>query len=193
MIRCFACLVAFALVLPLPVSAEPQAEPEAAAPEAVEPEARPAPGRRGPGPRGMRRFARKPWFERDDVVEKAGIDDALRAEIRAIVAEHAERHTAILEEQRGGTSTRATLHALLDAPELDEAAVREQMDALAKGASALALNRYELRLAVRKRLSAEQLQRLIEIEPHWSKGPWIPRPERGMRRRGGPPPGGAEG
>ena len=69
-----------------------------------------------------------------------------------------------------------------DEMELDEDAVRAEVTALADAAKAMTADRWELRLAVRKLLSAEQVAQLGEAEPRWLRQRWVPRPSRLKQR-----------
>lgn len=126
------------------------------------------------------------WWENERVVEKIGLTVEQQEVITSLVYQHAHR---MIDLNAGLKKAELDLAEVVDEDDFDPAAVRKAFDAFQKAKQKLEMERFEMLLAVRGTLTAEQWNQLLEIRRYLDRMRENRRPgEGGPGRR--PPDGG---
>jgi Spy/CpxP family protein refolding chaperone len=138
------------------------------------------------------------WWENDRVVQRIGLTEKQQAAISDLVYEHALR---MIDLNAGLKKAEFELGDLVDRDALDTAAIRKSFGLFQAAKQKLENERFEMLLAVRGELTAEQWRSLLEIRRHLEQmrenrrpgtgPPGKPRPPQDGERR--QPPGGEFG
>jgi Spy/CpxP family protein refolding chaperone len=100
------------------------------------------------------------WWENERVVQRIGLTEAQQKEIGDLVHQYALR---MIDLNAGVKKAEFELGDLVDRDEFDSAAVRKAFAAFQAARQQLENERFEMLLAVRGTLSAEQWRSLLEI------------------------------
>lgn len=100
------------------------------------------------------------WWENERVIQRIGLTEAQQKEIGDLVYEHALR---MIDLNAGLKKAEFELGDLVDRDEFDPAAVRKAFALFQTARQKLENERFEMLLAVRGTLSAEQWRSLLEI------------------------------
>ena len=120
------------------------------------------------------------WWENERVVERIGLTQEQQGAIGDLVYQHALR---MIDLNAGVRKAEFELGDLVDRDEFDTAAVRKAFGLYQVAKQKLENERFEMLLAVRETLTAEQWRDLLEIKRHLER-------MRENRRPGDPTPGG---
>jgi len=126
------------------------------------------------------------WWENERVIQRIGLTEAQQKEIGDLVYQHALR---MIDLNAGVRKAEFELGDLVDRDEFDPVAVRKAHAAFQAARQKLENERFEMLLAVRGTLSAEQWRSLLEIRRFMERMREERRPDEGapgMR----PSPGG---
>ncbi len=131
------------------------------------------------------------WWENERLSARIGLTAEQRERIDGLVYGHALR---MIDLNADVKRAELELANQVDQPGFDPAAVRAAFAAFQKARQALELERFEMLLAVRGVLTAEQWGAIQEMQKELRRRRWSPegRPEPGTPpagRRGGPSPG----
>ncbi len=128
------------------------------------------------------------WWENERVIQRIGLTEAQQQEIGDLVYQHALR---MIDLNAGVKKAEFELGDLVDRDEFDSAAVRKAFSSFQAAKQKLENERFEMLLAVRGTLSAEQWRSLLEIRRQLERLRENRRPGEGIP--GGPrPPQGTE-
>ncbi len=125
------------------------------------------------------------WWEDARVAERVGLSQAQQGEIRDLVYEHARR---MIDLNAAVKRSELELADLVDRDRLDVTKVRAAFTAFQDARRALEDERFEMMLAIRKVLTAEQWQGLQELRQEVQRRRALrgdDGPERRPRPRGG--------
>jgi Spy/CpxP family protein refolding chaperone len=100
------------------------------------------------------------WWENERVVQRIGLTEAQQKAISDLVYQHA---LAMIDLNAGVRKAEFELGDLVDRDEFDPAAVRKAFGAFQGAKQKLENERFEMLLAVRGTLTAEQWRSLLEI------------------------------
>ncbi len=120
------------------------------------------------------------WWEDERVVERIGLTQEQQGAIGDLVYQHALR---MIDLNAGVKKAEFELGDLVDRDEFDTAAIRKAFGSFQAAKQKLENERFEMLLAVRGALTAEQWRSLLEIRRHLER-------MRENRRSGDPTPGG---
>jgi Spy/CpxP family protein refolding chaperone len=130
------------------------------------------------------------WWENERVVQRIGLTEAQQKAISDLVYRHALR---MIDLNAGVKKAEFELGDLVDRDEFDPAAVRKAFGSFQAAKQKLENERFEMLLAVRGTLTAEQWRSLLEIRRHLERlreerrpgegAPGGPRPPQGEGRR----------
>lgn len=103
------------------------------------------------------------WWENDRVVQRIGLTEAQQKAISDLVYQHALR---MIDLNAGLRKAEFELGALVGRDEFDPAAIRKSYGSFQAARQKLENERFEMLLAVRGELTAEQWRSLLEIRRH---------------------------
>jgi Spy/CpxP family protein refolding chaperone len=136
------------------------------------------------------------WWENEHLIDRVGLTDEQREQITGLVYDHAHRMIGLNADVK---RAELELASLVAQPEFEVDRVRAAFAAFQAARQALERERFEMLLAVRETLTAEQWQTIQELQKEMRRRRWSQ--ERGPQQRrppaerfGGPqpeqPPGG---
>lgn len=138
------------------------------------------------------------WWENERVIQRIGLSEDQQKAIGDLVYQHAMR---MIDLNAGLKKAEFELADLVDRDTFDADAIRKAFAAFQAAKDRLEYERFEMLLAVRAELTAEQWKQLLEIRRHLERmrenrrpgeaAPGGPRPGAGGERR--PPVGGGFG
>ena len=124
------------------------------------------------------------WWENERVVQRIGLTEAQQKTISDLVYEHAMR---MIDLNAGLKKAEFELGDLVDRDEFDAEAIRKSFASFQAAKDRLEYERFEMLLAVRAELTAEQWKQLLEIRRYIERNRENRRPGEGAP--GGPRPG----
>ncbi len=130
------------------------------------------------------------WWENDRVIERIGLTEEQQGVISGLVYEHALR---MIDLNAGLKKAELELGDLVDRDEFDANAIRKSFASFQAAKKKLEDERFEMLLAVRAELTAEQWRSLLEIRRYLERmrenrrpgegAPGGPRPSQDGQRR----------
>ena len=124
------------------------------------------------------------WWENERVVQKIGLTEEQQGAISDLVYEHAMR---MIDLNAGLKKAEFELADLVDRDEFDSDAIRKSFASFQAAKDRLEYERFEMLLAVRAELTAEQWKQLLEIRRYLERMRENRRPGEGAPS--GPRPG----
>jgi len=128
------------------------------------------------------------WWENDRVIQRIGLTEEQQKTISDLVYEHAMR---MIDLNAGLKKAEFELGDLVDRDEFDSDAIRKSFAAFQAAKDRLEYERFEMLLAVRAELTAEQWKQLLEIRRFLERSRENRRPGEGTPDRR--PPDGSQG
>lgn len=127
------------------------------------------------------------WWENERLADRIGLSAEQKEAIRTLVYEHAYR---MIDLNAGVKRSELELANLVADPEFEHAAARAAFNGLVTARTALERERFEMLLAVRGVLTAEQWAQIQEIRREVRRGRERPEGPPPARWRDPPPPNG---